>query len=221
MNEDILYCADHHFLHGGHPDRPRAGVIEWCNRPFANIDEMTEFMIEAHNAVAERGTDVYIVGDFAIGKDFKAKQKIFDKMKGRKHLIYGNHEKNDTMRLGWSSEPKFMHTVEDNGRHIALCHYAIRSWPGMYRGHYHFYGHTHGRLPSHGRSMDVGVDSWGYAPVRADDVIARMIEWNSDFETYAPERKEIIDCAENNMPPGFYLPELREDPAYEALVVRR
>jgi hypothetical protein len=48
-----------------------------------------------------------------------------------------------------------------------------------------------------------------------------MKEWNSDFETYAPERREIIDSADTNMPPGFYRPELREDPAYEALVVRR
>lgn len=222
MDEDNLYCADHHFLHGGNPDAPRAGVIDWCNRPFANIAEMTDALIEAHNAVASRTTNVYIIGDFAVGKDEKAKRRIFDKMNGRKHLIIGNHEKNDTLRLGWASEPSYRKTVIDNGRSIFLDHLCARSWPGMYREAYHFYGHTHGRLPSHGRSMDVGIDSWGYAPVTADDAIARMVEWNSDFETYAPERRDIINCADDNFPPDMYSPLMRDDPEYDvALRPRR
>jgi calcineurin-like phosphoesterase family protein len=182
---------------------------------------MTDFIIEAHNAIAQRSTDVWIVGDFALGKNTAEMRRIFDKMNGRKHLIIGNHDKKEVLRLPWSSEPKYRHTVEDNGRNIFLDHLCSRSWPGMYRGHYHFYGHTHGRLPSHGRSMDIGIDSWGYAPIRADEAIERMKEWNSDFDTYAPERNEIITCSEENVAPGFYHPEHRDDPAYDALVIRR
>ena len=39
----------------------------------------------------------------------------------------------------------------------------------------HLYGHTHGALEEMGRSMDVGVDSWNYSPVRlsyALDILA-------------------------------------------------
>ena len=213
MDKDILYCADHHFLH--------EQVIDWCNRPFSGVEEMTDYLIQQHNAVAERSTEVYILGDFALGRNTAEMRRIFDRMNGRKHLIVGNHDKKDVLRLPWSSDPKVRTTVNDNGRFIFLDHLAVHSWPGMFRGTYHFYGHTHGKLPSRGRSIDVGVDSWDFTPVRADDAIARMHQWNSDFETYAPERKEIIDSPDTNLPPGYYRPELREDPAYDGPSLRR
>lgn len=211
--DDILYSADHHFLHGGNnPANPRAGVIEWCKRPFDNVDDMTEALIESHNSVVERSTNVIFLGDFAVGRDSRSMQKIFDKLKGRKHLIIGNHDRADVLRLRWSSEPCHRKTIQDGPNKIYLDHLPIHSWPGMYRGVFHFHGHTHGRLPSRGRMIDVGVDSWGFGPIRAVDAIARMREWNVDFDTYAPERHDIIRSAEENLPlDDDYDPEVRDE----------
>ncbi|MCS4088976.1 metallophosphoesterase [Rhizobium sp. BK176] len=212
---DRLYCADHHFFH--------EGILTHCaeSRPFDNVSQMNEYMIEAHNARASNSTDVYILGDFACGHKLDGAQirKVFEKLKGRKHLIIGNHdEKNqDILGLRWSSRPSFMKMVKDKDRSILLCHYALRSWPGLFYDAYHFYGHTHGRLPSQGRSMDVGVDSWNLSPRTASEIIERMRNWNPDFETYAPERKTLITCAEENQPGEEYVPERRTDPEYNAL----
>lgn len=220
--EDIFYSADHHFLHGGNdPSNPRRGVIEWCKRPFDNVDDMTEALIEAHNSVVERSTNVIFLGDFAVGRDSRAIQKIFDKLKGRKHLIIGNHDRNDVQRLRWSSDPSHRKTIQDGPFKIYLDHMPIHSWPGMYHRPnpvYHFHGHTHGRLPSRGRMIDVGVDSWDFAPIRAVDAIARMREWNADFDDYAPERSDIIRSAEENHPDYDYDLEMRDDEYEESLI---
>lgn len=213
MDQHKLYCADHHFFH------ETLLHSKWFpeSRPFDNISQMHEYMIEAHNARASNSTDVYILGDLAYGKKVDQKQitKIFEALKGRKHLIIGNHDDKVTLNQRWSSEPSFSKTINDNGHRIFLCHYAIHSWPGFYNGTYHFFGHTHGKLPTHGRMMDVGVDAWNLSPVTASEVIARMKDWNPDFETYTPERKSVITCAEENVPEEEeYIPELRNDPGY-------
>ena len=192
--EEKLYSADHHFFH-----QP---MLDWAadTRPFRTLDQMHEAMLEAHNARADKSTDVYIIGDFAYRADEKSLRKIFDKMRGRKHLILGNHDNKEVLRLPWSSHPKPWLTVKDAEKKIFLCHYAVASWPGMYKQHYHLYGHTHGKLPSHGRSIDVGVDAWNLSPVTADEAIARMKVWNSDFDSYWPERTSVITSAEENEP---------------------
>jgi hypothetical protein len=61
----------------------------------------------------------------------------------------------------------------------------------MYKGSYLLFGHTHGKLKGHGRSIDVGVDSWGYQPVSPDEAILAMKKYNEDFNDYVPEQKVI------------------------------
>lgn len=203
--EEKIYCADHHFFH-----QP---ILDWAadTRPFRTLDQMHEALVEAHNARAENSTDVYIIGDFAYKAEEKKLRKIFEKMKGRKHLIYGNHDNREVLNLRWSSEPKPWRTVKDGDKKIFLCHYAVASWPGMYNKHYHMYGHTHGKLPSHGRSIDVGVDAWDMSPVSADEAIARMKTWNTDFDNYWPERNSVIQCSEDNHPEkNAFEPEIRD-----------
>lgn len=211
MTEHKVYTADHHFFH--------AAMLQWFpdSRPFSTLSQMHEYMIEQHNARVSNSTDVYILGDFAYGNrlDEKEVRKIFEKLKGRKHLVTGNHDDRTVLGLRWSSPPRSELIVKDGDRKIFLNHYAVRSWPGFYNGSFHFYGHTHGKLPSIGRSIDVGVDAWNMAPVTASEAIARMREWNADFDSYTPERKSVITCAEDNVPEDSqYEPEMRNMPGY-------
>ena len=36
------------------------------------------------------------------------------------------------------------------------------------------HGHDHGRLAGNAQRLDVGVDCWGFAPVRFRDVLVRL-----------------------------------------------
>ena len=53
---------------------------------------------------------------------------------------------------------------------IVLCHYAFRVWRNAHHGSWHLYGHSHGSLPSAGRSMDVGVDCHDFSPISYEQV---------------------------------------------------
>lgn len=80
----IYYTSD---LHLGH-----ANVIRHCDRPFADADEMDAALINNWNAKVHRNDTVYIVGDFL----FRAKRPAegyLSSLKGKKHLIIGNHDK--------------------------------------------------------------------------------------------------------------------------------
>ena len=59
---------------------------------------------------------------------------------------------------------------------IRLSHYAHRVWPGMHLGDIHLYGHSHGSLPGTAASLDVGVDSWDWAPVRLSEIREALAE---------------------------------------------
>lgn len=84
MNEPkIFFIGDMHFMH--------RNIIKYCNRPFSDIEDMTEKLIKNWNSVVGKNDIVYVVGDFALCR----KQKIIEicqRLNGRKRLILGNHD---------------------------------------------------------------------------------------------------------------------------------
>lgn len=153
-----FFTADTHFGH--------SAVIGHCQRPFADAYEMDESMIASWNEVVGDGDIVYHLGDFAMGLGDEARvREIFARLRGRKRLVLGNHDvdrKGDVhptiAGLAWDARPEHAMETKDGGKRIYLHHYACRVWPAAHHGSFHFYGHSHGKLPTMGRSRDVGVD---------------------------------------------------------------
>ena len=79
----IFYTADLHFGH--------QNVLKYDKRPFADINEMDRALIELWNGRVSDDDDVYIVGDFAF-KNEKPEEWYLEQLKGKKHLIIGNHD---------------------------------------------------------------------------------------------------------------------------------
>ena len=65
---------------------------------------------------------------------------------------------------------------------LFLAHYPHRSWPGVWRGTRHLYGHVHGKLADTTRSCDVGVDAWDDRPASLAEILVRQ-----DAATVWPE----------------------------------
>lgn len=154
-----FYVSDTHFMH----DR----LLVMQPRPFSTIEEHDEYLVEAWNAVVGDSDIVYHLGDifFSLSRNADRVKEIFGRLRGRKHLVIGNHDvdKKGNLHptlaaLDWASRPEHALRTRDGGRDVYLCHYAARTWPSQHYGALHFYGHSHGRLPSHGLSRDVGVD---------------------------------------------------------------
>jgi calcineurin-like phosphoesterase family protein len=57
---------------------------------------------------------------------------------------------------------------------IVLCHYALRVWDRSHFNSWGLYGHSHGTLPGIGKSFDVGVDCFDFAPVSLEEVVEIM-----------------------------------------------
>lgn len=172
----VFFTAD---LHLGHASLITGAVGRV--RPFASIKEHDEAIIARWNAtVLSPSDDVYILGDFALGLDAEALERAFRRLRGRKHLVIGNHDPKRTIRLPWSSMPADLRriAVDAGGRRydLTLCHYPMRAWNRVHHGALHLYGHTHGSLPGTRRSADVGVDVWDFRPVGMDEILGRMAE---------------------------------------------
>jgi calcineurin-like phosphoesterase family protein len=157
--------ADQHFGH--------SGIIGLCNRPFGSVEEMNDAMREAWNSVVKPGDSVIHLGDFAHHYPADKLPKLFASLNGRKHLISGNHDDKATKSLAWESI-RDIGFVSVDSQKLVVCHYAMRTWPGIGRGAIMLYGHSHGRMAGNVQSTDVGVDALGFRPLRLNEIKARM-----------------------------------------------
>ena len=153
------YVSDTHLLH--------ERLLGMQPRAFSTIDEHDEHVIDRWNSVVREEDIVYHLGDFgfALARHADRVAEIFGRLRGKKHLIIGNHDvgKRGNLHptlasLDWAAPPTHALLTRDGGRDVYLSHYACRTWPSQHHGAVHFYGHSHGRLPSYGLSRDVGVD---------------------------------------------------------------
>ncbi|MDY3801066.1 MAG: metallophosphoesterase [Bacilli bacterium] len=79
----IFVTADTHFNH--------ENIIKYCNRPFKDVNEMNEVIINNWNSVVSKDDIIYHIGDYGFGTKDELKE-IFDKLNGKKYLIMGNHD---------------------------------------------------------------------------------------------------------------------------------
>ena len=168
----IFYTAD---LHLGHEN-----VIKFCNRPFANAGEMNEALIKNWNEVVTDEDTVYILGDLAF-RFAGSPKPILKKLKGKKHLIVGNHDvswmKNVKLQEYFESVSPLLE-IDDGDTHVTLCHYPMLSWNRMKYGAIHIHGHIHNNIDADGAfailknkdAYNAGVDVNGFKPVTLDEL---------------------------------------------------
>lgn len=173
------FCADAHFGH--------RGILKMSGRPWDDIARHDEDLIHAWNSRVRPSHDVFFLGDFAMNSSPERCQQVFARLNGKKHLIVGNHDGPRHIGLPWASEPADLRTVHVDGTRIVLCHYALRTWNGSWRGALHLYGHSHGTLPGTSRSCDVGLDCWGYRPVNLAEIRERLAATPTPPEEQGPD----------------------------------
>jgi len=188
------FTSDTHFGH--------INIINYCRRPFLDIDEMHREMIGNINAVVHPTRDeLFHLGDFARG-GMEAWDIRNDIKCQRIHLIMGNHDNH--REDGTASERLISCGIFASIRDIAtitlegesgegtkvrtvLCHYPLQAWQGKNRGYFHLHGHTHGLIDSPDEwRMDVGVDGQNnkkgfraigeYRPYSEEEIITIMIK---------------------------------------------
>lgn len=153
---DILFTSDLHFLHGN--------ILKFCNRPYDNIEEMTEGIIKNWNEQVSNNQTVFVLGDVTWG-NVQVTNDILNQLNGKIVLIRGNHDNDRVCKLFDDVHDMLSLEVIDDvtgkTKYVHLCHYPILEWDGFYRNSWHLHGHLHSnnekRLTGE-RRLDVGLD---------------------------------------------------------------
>lgn len=81
---ELYFIGDNHFYH--------EAIIRYENRPFENVEEMNEHMIDAWNREVGKKSKVMVLGDFMFHPK-QHLQEIVPRLRGDKILIMGNHDR--------------------------------------------------------------------------------------------------------------------------------
>jgi calcineurin-like phosphoesterase family protein len=163
----VFITSDTHFFH--------ANIIKYCNRPFANPEEMNAVLVKNWNAKVDPHDEVYHLGDFALSTPQQA-EKIREQLNGNIFLVKGNHEHAALQAKQCFAWIRDVYELRVGKQALWLSHYAHRVWNKSHHGVWHLYGHSHGTLPDDPNSMsfDAGVDCHNYSPLSMEEIAAIM-----------------------------------------------
>ena len=177
------FTSDTHFNH--------LNILQYCNRPFTDIEEMNKVLIENWNSIIGPNDLVYHLGDFAMGERHKI-PSILSELNGKMILIRGNHEKNSS--LHYFDTVKYRHYIEHEGKKIELIHNPyhakFQDVDMVFCGHIHeqfkigmpgyklkdYITEEHSdygfvtKLPI----VNVGVDVWDFKPISIEQIFGEL-----------------------------------------------
>jgi calcineurin-like phosphoesterase family protein len=149
--------SDTHFGHAGMTKFLRDDGTKL--RPWEDVDEMNEALIDNWNRVVGDKDRVYHLGDVAMNRRFLP---ILGRLKGRKVLIKGNH---DIFKLAdytpYLDDIRGCQYLDK----LILTHIPIHngSFEGRYRGNIH--GHLHWRQIDDPRYFNACVECTDFTPM--------------------------------------------------------
>ena len=156
----LWFIADHHFGH--------ANIIQYENRPFANVSEMNGEMIKKWNKAIAKYEKVYVLGDFSFHNKALT-EHIVEQLNGYKVLVMGNHDKARSARwwLDVGFDEVYAHPVLLDGKYI-LSHE-----PHKIDGYVNIFGHVHSHplfADYTEQSFCVSAERIGYTPINLKDI---------------------------------------------------
>lgn len=184
--EKVFFTSDTHFGH--------ANIITFCNRPFKDVKEMNETLIENWNKVVGKDDIVFHLGDFCLGGP-EEWTNILERLNGKIYLIVGNH---DIRNIAQGYRGNFEHIamqmyIEIGKRKIFLNHCPFLCFGGAYKDTWQLFGHVHTsprstnidtpRLDAlFATQYDVGVDNNNFAPVSYKEVRSIILKQIEEYK---------------------------------------
>ena len=184
--EKVFFTSDTHFGH--------TNIITFCNRPFKNVEEMNETLIENWNKVVGKDDIVFHLGDFCLGGP-EEWTRILERLNGKIYLIVGNH---DIRNIAQGYRGSFEHIamqmyIEIGKRKIFLNHCPFLCFGGAYKDTWQLFGHVHTSPRSTNidtprlnalfpTQYDVGVDNNNFAPVSYKEVRSTILKQVEEYK---------------------------------------
>ena len=147
-------------LHFGHK-----GIIEYCKRPFASVQENIDFFIDEINSLPA-DSELWILGDYSflgVQKTLEITQKMIPKIT----IVRGNHDRSNVMkRLGEIGVTVLdTHDTQIDFLSVTVSHYPFRDdrYPDRCPpddGRVVVHGHIHAARGIARNQVNVGWDYW-------------------------------------------------------------
>lgn len=181
----MYLTSDNHFGH--------RNIIGYCDRPFKSVEEMDEAMIQRWNQNVGDESTVLVVGDFSF-YDFETTKRIVQRLKGRKTLIRGNHDKSHSdkwfLKAGFDAvieHMMLMLSIDPRNQAEVQHHPVYNTKYGagiLFHGHAHNYCKAKHYVTNNQVLLNVGVDCWNFAPVHLDILVDTVKVIRQQFEEH-------------------------------------
>jgi len=169
------FSADTHFGH--------ANLIEYCNRPYRNVNEMNQKLIANFNRLVHPDDTVFFLGDFCFhnspggksGEGLTTKAEDYIKaLQGRWVFVKGKHDGNNGLKT--CIEKVY---INFGGYRICMVHNPAHADNTC---KLNFCGHVHTKwrfkkLTEESDLINVGVDQWNYNPVTFETIFQQYSKW--------------------------------------------
>ena len=164
-----FFTSDTHFFH--------ANILKFVDdkghkiRPFSSVEEMHESMIERWNSVVKDNDYVYHLGDVTFDYAY-AFNSLMSRLRGKKRLIIGNHDKiwNPALKAHFEKADLWKGFKEHNFTATHMPH-RLES---LRDGHFNVHGHTHQNMMEDLRYINVSVEVRDYTPVHVDQIVKEI-----------------------------------------------
>jgi len=146
------FTADTHFSH--------TNIIKYASRPFRNIEEMNQTLIENWNALVAKNDLVFFLGDFGMGTT-EHLLEINQQLNGKKICIRGNHDGTPSKLYKIGFSVVLESAIIRIGHHnVELIHRPSIEVPN----HFQLYGHIHEKAPNKliQNRLNLCVEVWNY-----------------------------------------------------------
>jgi calcineurin-like phosphoesterase family protein len=161
---------------------------------------MDETLIVNWNKRVHSGDNVYILGDL-IFRASKSPDSYLARLKGKKHLILGNHDKDWVKKADLERYFESVASLTEMSavqKRVTLCHYPMMSWNHMAKGAYMIHGHIHNNrnadyfplMRKMSNLLNAGVDINDFRPVKLCELIAN----NENFKSERTEQELVADA---------------------------
>lgn len=155
-------------------------------RGFQSVYEMNDAIVERWNRVVDIDDDVYVLGDIMLNNN-EGGIKLLQSLKGRIHIILGNHDSSAREALYRECynvvEVVVAARIRYNGYHFYLSHYptftgnlekeSLKQMAIDLFGHTHDKRHFYQDIPF---MYNVACDAHNCTPVLLDDIIIECNE---------------------------------------------
>ena len=178
--DGLWFTSDTHFNH--------KHIIDFCKRPFNDVCEHDQKLIENWNSVVGPDDTIFHLGDFVFG-GFPKWKEIVSQLNGHIYLIRGNHDDKQ-----WTAgiqtlfeDSNYQARILVDGRTVYLNHFPFLCFAhgsiDTYKDSYsiQLFGHIHSGPNSSSRDVsrssilyptqyDVGVDNNNYTPISWEQI---------------------------------------------------